>query len=418
MDDYDNIFLHVYAPTIVEYTKWVLRSAIDQGIERLYFLARDSWLPYNAACHINEALQLGLDIRYIYVSRYTLRNAQYAFIGEAALETICVGGIDITFRKMMCRANLTDDEILAVAKDICFFDRVDECLSFAQVLEIKKKLYQTDRVFEYISRHSKEYYDNTRDYFIQEGLLEDVRYAIVDSGWLGTTQKSMQQIISHIRGTTSELLGFYFGLYDIPAGANPDSYFSYYLKPKADFSRKVHFSICLYETVISAPVGMTLGYERLDEKMVPKPNLLGNPNADKMQRNLMLLTSYLENMIISESFFGRDESLIIEKLLKLSMGRPTAVESKVMGQLQFCDDVLESGLQQVARRWSKRELLKQSFFLKILFKFFNSKVKLHESGWPEGSIVNLCGEGVEGKVALINERGYKWGMYLRKSIGA
>ena len=416
LDDYDQIYLHVYAPTIVEYTKWVLRSARSRGIDRLYFLARDSWLPYRCAGYINEVLGLGLDIRYIYVSRYTLRNAQYSFIGKEALETICVGGIDITFRKLMRRANLTDEEIMAVAEDISFCDRVDECLSYSQVMDIKSRLYQTRRVFEYISNHSGEYYSDIRDYFLQEGLCDEARYAIVDSGWLGTTQMSMQQILSHICNHHVELTGFYFGLYQLPAGANVDSYHSYFLRPNVDFDRKIHFSICLYETLFSEPCGMTLGYESNDDRIEPVLNPIGNPNSDKIKRNAILLTFYLENMQFDSEFLERNEELMIEQLLKLSMGRPTITEAKVMGDLKFCDDVLESGMQNVARTWSRRELVKQSFFMKVLFKFVNSKVKLHESGWPEGSIVNLCGEGLTSKIALLNERGYKRGMYLRKAM--
>ena len=62
------------------------------------------------------------------------------------------------------------------------------------------------------------------------------------------------------------------------------------------------------------------------------------------------------------------------------------------------------------------ELKKQGFLRKVTIKFFNSKEKLHESGWPEGSIVNLLGNSVICRWALFNERLYKRGMYVRKAI--
>ena len=395
-----------------------MNSAVKNNIKRLYFLARDSWLPYKCALYINDRLGLGLDIRYIYVSRYTLRNAQYAFIGEEALETICVGGIDITLRKILQRANLTDEEIIAVADSINFKGREDEILSYAQVQDVKNRLYQSIKVFEYIRVHSQMFYHRLKEYLIQEGFCDDVSYAIVDSGWLGTTQESMQQVLEHITGKSVQLTGFYFGLYQLPAHADSKHYHSFYLRPNKDIKRKTRFSICLYETIISEPCGMTLGYRKSNEKMTPVLSNKGNPNTDKIKRGFRILNEYLNNMKIDSDFLKTDERKVIEKLLMLSMGKPTATEAKVMGALLFCDDVLESGMQDVARRWNKRELFKQSFLLKIFFKFTNSKVKLHESGWPEGSIVNLCGEGVTSKIALINERGYKWGMYLRKAISA
>lgn len=402
----------------MEYTKWVIKSAIDQKIRRLYFLARDSWLPYHIACHINDALQADIDIRYISVSRFALRNAEYSFIGKDALESICIGGIDITFRKLMNRACLSDEEIIAVACEINFERRIDECLSYAQIQNIKERLYNSKKIFEYIDIHSKEYFVNAKKYFEQEGLLEDEKYAIVDSGWLGGTQRSMQRLISQMCNKEIEITGFYFGLYELPVGADATKYHSYYLRPNTDISRKVRFSICLYETLMSAPVGMTLGYEQIDDRIQPVINQVGNPNSKKMYRNLELIKGYINEIDFNTESIEVDDVLMIEKLLTRSMGRPTKTEARTMGALRFCDDVLESGMQNVARSWNRKELLKQSFFLKLIFKFFKSKVKLHESGWPEGSIVNLCGEGIESNVALINERMYKRGMYIRKSLNA
>ena len=37
------------APVLVEFVKWVLRSAGEHGIRRIYFLARDGWPMYQAA---------------------------------------------------------------------------------------------------------------------------------------------------------------------------------------------------------------------------------------------------------------------------------------------------------------------------------------------------------------------------------
>ncbi len=418
LDDYDEIFLHVYAPTLVEYTKWIIRSAEEQNIKRLYFLARDSWLPYQIACHINKVIGAGIDIKYISVSRFALRNAEYAFIGKKALESICVGGIDITFTKLMRRACLTDEEIRTVALDIGFENRLEECLSFAQINEVKAQLYKTENIFEFIKSHSNEYYENARRYFVQEGFFDDIRYAIVDSGWLGTTQKSLQRFLSHISNRKIELSGFYFGLYELPSVANEQNYHSYYLKPNIDIDRKVRFSICLYETLVSAPVGMTLGYKQVDDRMEPVVNTLGNPNTEKMYRNKKLINEYISEITFNAETMQVDDVLMIEKLLMLSMGKPTKTEARTMGSLRFCDDVLESGMKNVARKWNRVELFKQSFFLKLLFKFLKSRVKLHESGWPEGSIVNLCGEGIGSKLALINERMYKRGMYIRKSLKA
>jgi hypothetical protein len=389
---------------------------MKDGVERLYFLARDSWLPYAVAKQLVKRREYSIDLRYIYVSRYTLRNAEYAFIGEEALETICVGGIDITFRKMMKRANLTDAEIAKVASEIGFENRIDEYLSYAQTQDVKNRLYNTKTIFEIIENKAKASYESIKEYFLQEGLCDDIKYALVDSGWLGTTQQSLQKVVSQIKKENTQIMGYYFGLYELPKEANKMAYKSYYLMPNKTIKRKVRFSICLFETVLSAPCGMTLGYKNIDGKWEPVCSEMGNLNSNKMNRYYDLITEYVKNFDINQEFLNTDYVNMISKLLGLLMGQPVRAEARAMGALMFCDDVLESSMQNVARIWGYEELKKQRFVRKIFYKFFNSNVKLHESGWPEGSIVNLCGEGVKARFALWNERFYKKGMYLRKSM--
>ncbi len=424
LDEYDRIFLHVFAPVMLWYVTWVLERASELRIKRLYFLARDGWLMYHLACLIKEQnpRDVDIDLRYIHVSRYVLRNAEYSFIGLECLDTICVGGIDITFEKLMKRAALTDEEILTVAREVGFQNRLKECLSYAQIQELKIKLEcHSDNLFRYIQNHSEHFYDITAEYLKQEGLLDDTSYALVDSGWIGTTQKSLQRILTKIKGQDVKVKGFYFGLYEIPCGMDKDCYESFYLRPHMDIKRKTRFSICLFETLFSSPEGMTMKYlSGADGKIKVIKSDFINPNGLFMMRNLELITNFVD-AVDGRWFYDVlddwDGNLkIIEKLLSLIMGRPTIEEASILGGFQFCDDVLELQMQNVAAIWDDLELKRQWFFKKINIKFFNSEEKLHESGWPEASIINLCGEGIRASKALYSERLYKRLMYVRKSI--
>ena len=411
-NDSDVIFLHVFAPVLTQYVTWVLKTAYKDGNKRLYFLARDGWMMYELAKKISSKLNLNMDLRYIYVSRYVLKNAEYYFIGRRCIDSICVGGIDITFYKIMKRAALTDKEILIVAEETGYKDRLNECLSYVQIQELKKRLDGFSlSFFDFVYAHSRGFYEDITNYFEYVGLIDDVKFAVVDSGWLGTTAVSMGNILSYMTKRQINISGYYFGLYELPKSGKNKNFKAYYLHPNLNIGRKTRFSICLFETLFSAPVGMTMGYRTEEEKVVPILSTSGNPNKNVIERNkdlLMIYESYLEAGDLS---VGK-----LEKLLSLIMGKPTKEEAKIFGNLQFCDDVLELQMQHVAADWDEIELRKQSFLRKILIKFFKSKEKLHESGWPEASIVNLVGTGIRGKWALFNERLYKRGMYVRKAI--
>ena len=258
---------------------------------------------------------------------------------------------------------------------------------------------------------SKKFYEDVTNYFDYVGLSDNTDYAIVDSGWLGTTARSIGNIISYMTGSKRNIKGYYFGIYELPKGGNKTNYKEYYLHPGRDINRKTKFSICLFETIFSSSEGMTMGYRNIEDRCVAVLSEKGNPNHKLQARNMELLKMY-------EGFLEAGDLSIrqVEKLLSLFMGNPTKNEAKIFGGLQFCDDVLELQLQNVAAKWDINELKKQTFFRKISIKFFKSDSKLHESGWPEGSIVNLVGTGLRSKWSLFNERLYKRGMYVRKAI--
>ena len=397
---------------MIEYVTWVLKEARSDGIKRLYFLARDGWIMYELAKVLAPKLNVDIDLKYIHVSRYVLRNAEYYIIGKRCIDSICIGGIDITFEKLMKRAAMTDAEIKAVASEVGYTNRLDECLSYSQIQELKNKLDSLGiSFFEFVNTHSKAFYDSTSAYFESVGLTESVNYAIVDSGWLGSTARSMENILENITGEKKNILGYYFGIYNLPVNASASNYKSFYLRPRFDIGKKARFSICLFETLFSSYEGMTMGYRKMADKIVPDLSKNGNPNSKEMLRNKDLIMLYESNLKAGDLSIRN-----VKRLLSLIMSSPTKDEARILGSLQFCDDVLELQMQNVAARWDMHELKKQNVFRKIKLKLLSHGEKLHESGWPEASIVNLVGDGFRGKWALFSERLFKRGIYVRKAI--
>lgn len=422
---YDEIFLHVFAPVLTEYVGWVLDQARLSGKRRLYFLARDGWLMYRAALKLEAVRKTGLELQYLKVSRYALRMAEYHLLGEKCLDTICVGGIDITFEKLMKRAALTEEEALYIADLTGYRDRYRTPITYAEIQRLKAALTGSTTFFQYVKQHSIECYGNAVGYLSQEGLLEEIPYAFVDSGWIGTTQASMEQLVSNASGMPRKLEGYYFGLYELPKGVRQEGYHCFYFSPWKDIRKKVRFSVCLFETVLSSPAGMTIGYRRIGDGYEAVESSRKNPNGGMMERNQELLEGYLDCYAGQTSeatmpadrllqYTARENLHLIESLFGICMGTPTAVEADILGSLRFCDDVLELQMQDVAAPWDAEEIRKQRFFNKLLVKLGVKKDVLHESGWPEGSIVR-AGVGVDG--ALRQERYYKYFMYYRKSLG-
>lgn len=96
-------------PVMIEFVIWVIGQTQQQGIKRLYFLSRDGYQMFLVAKDLCRKMNIDIEIRYLNVSRYSMRVPEYAMLGEKCLDRIFIGGIDVTFRHIMKRAALTDE---------------------------------------------------------------------------------------------------------------------------------------------------------------------------------------------------------------------------------------------------------------------------------------------------------------------
>ena len=404
---------------------YVLIDAKKRGIGRLVFCARDAYLFYEAAKILGPVIAPDVELSYIHVSRYSLRAAEYALSPDDCLDTICLGALDISFSRMMKRASLSDEEIKYFAKECGYTGREREVLDNGQIREIKQRLLNNRLFFEVVSQHAKDKLEPALDYLKQEGLdkesLKSNKTAIVDSGWIGTVQKSLNKLI----GAGEKLEGYYFGLYSLPKGVSEESYNSFYFSPGAgvmNLGRKNRFSVCLFETVCSSPESMTFGYEYSDGKVVPVTKPEGNPNKEYILRCLEYMKEF--SGILSEgikddlqNIHDHDLVWICEELLKTCMSDPTREESKAFGKMLFNDDVLPDADYSLAGKWSDDDIKKNAFFRKMVIKSGMKGGEIPKSGWPEGSITNSC-TGLKRKMSLFSERASKTVTEIRKTIKA
>lgn len=131
------IYERVLAPTLYEFVLWVLQEALPSGKKRLYFLARDGYQMYLAARQLCKQYDLDIECRYLKVSRYAVRVPEYHLLGERCLERICVGGIDVTFEKIMQRAALTDKEAEEIAALAGYTENYRKVINYHEVMQLK-----------------------------------------------------------------------------------------------------------------------------------------------------------------------------------------------------------------------------------------------------------------------------------------
>lgn len=259
----ETVTSEIFAPVMCDFVGWVLRSAASSGVTRLYFLARDGWIMYNTARIIAERNNTDIELRYLYCSRMSLRNAALGDAGEEAYRYLLEGGYAPTPRTILGRLGLDDDERAAVYADVGFDDDENTELGKTAAAELCAKLRGSAVYNDCIRTVSGADKETALGYLRQEGLFDDVRYALVDSGWTG----SMQRMFRILTGRRQK--GYYFGMFTLPNAE--DGEFDTYLFDKRTSARLVSvFNNNLFETLCSAPHGMTTGYEERGGVFVPR----------------------------------------------------------------------------------------------------------------------------------------------------
>lgn len=405
-------FENIWAPALVSYTDWVIREALSLKIHKLYFLARDAWLAYKIACRMTEQEKLPLECRYLEGSRYAWRMAEFYLPDADPVEKICVGGVHVTLRKILRRGGLDQAESEEVARHLGKQRELDCVLSYADTQRMKPILSECGIFMQLLHRHAEDAYHRAIRYLKQEGVLEQGAYAIVDSGWIGSLQQTLEHLRQSATGNAgSPIHGFYFGLYELPENVDPAMYHTYYFQPYKDIGKKVRFNNCLFEAVCSAKEGMTAGYREEGGRMLPVYETAQNPNRERIIRNELCLERLLAQPDRLKSLIQPRKE--VQRRLEGLMSRPTASDAMEYGDYLFSDDVSESSLQPVAAVLDNREIYNLHAVRRLLIMKGIKKETLKDSAWPEGSVARA---GRAAGYHLFQIRMYKRLVYIRKKF--
>ena len=380
----------VLAPFLLLFTIWTLKTAEKNGVTRLYFLARDGYPAYKLACKLCEKYKIEIECKYLYCSRYSLRIPMYSENIEEMLEYICRSGIDVSLQKVLKRAGLQEAQIAELEQSELSTMNFQDKLSYSQLNELKNILSANAVFLEMVTKNSRKQWSSLREYLIQEGLADDQHIGLVDSGWIGSTQKSICGILRRM-GIVAELDGYYWGLYDIPHDMEADRYHSFFFDKKHGMKNKIFFSNCLIETVFSNTHGTTISYERKDEKIVPVIQDKFS-NAEFISDFNHLAEQYTEFFLNTcsreafEQFNSKKAVRILSKSLLKFMYNPTIVEAEFFGKLRFSDDLLDDNTRELGPVFEIQELKENHFFNRVLNAIGLKNTFIHESAWFGGTV--------------------------------
>lgn len=382
-------YLCLWAPAMLEFVIWLVGEAKKAGLRRLYFLSRDAYPMFLAAQIVTGAMSQDIECRYLRVSRHSLRVPEYHLLGKKCLEQIFLSGIDVSMYTILKRAMLTEDEMRMVCFEAGYSRDLHRVLNRREIQELKSIFQEkSPSLLKFTEEHSGNALNNTLGYLIQEGLLEEIPWAVVDSGWVGTIQRSIRNLLS-IKKPDITVEGYYFGLYETPLEKEGCRYHTYYFAPKGSLIKKVYFSNCLFEIVYSEPAAMVEGYQKAGERYVPVFSGRTNSNSRNLSRYAELLREFVLEYTEHAFADGLCFKPVAQRLFRRVMGEPNEWEAAYYGSFLFSDDICDEAQKKSAAELTQREIDDLGAVSKLMILYGFSKKKIHESAWIEGSIVNL-----------------------------
>lgn len=366
----------ILAQVLFGFCSWVIESARERGLGRLYFLARDGYLLREIAKMICKERGYGIDCRYLYASRLAWRLPACHLCEKEGLRYVLDGALRLTFRGMMERLRADESQCRTCAQWAGVpQNSMDTPLTEKERKQIAERLENSREFRKLLEKNSRKAYGPAIAYLKQEGLLNGEPVALVDTGWTGGMQHTLRLLLESA-GNKSPLMGFYFGLYTTPGDPADGQYHAWYFSPDSPVRYAAMFHNNVLESLCVAPHTMTVGYTFQHGQAVPELRPPGKNLAFRIP-----LTLLEECRRLAKKYGPQDGDFLLQnarKQMRRLCCTPTPEEAAKMGQALFCDDVSEGYLSPLAAPISQRQARE--------YLIWNRKKSRPWLFWPCGSL--------------------------------
>jgi len=354
----------ILAPVVSEFTMWVVDEARRMGVSTLYFLSRDGYIPYLIAQKLCAQHGYGIACRYLYCSRKSLHLPVYQFMGEEAFEHIFTISTQCTLGAILQRINASKEQRDAILQELGLKQGdLTRLLQPDEVEELRKKAQNNSLFCNVLRENSQKAYEATMGYLKQEKLFEQSLVAVVDSGWAGTSQRALYRLLK-TAGCSAKVQGLYFGLFSDFPEKEDFAAKAWYFDGHRKFWNKVLFSPNLFECMMSAPDGMTVGYTCTEGKYLPQKRDVSR--TEQFSAKEAQLHAVMEGFEVQQKR-GISPSAAQWRLKRL-MAFPTREEAQAYGAYAFSDDVADENALHLCAAEDAAAIRKHTFFAKVRAK--------------------------------------------------
>jgi FMN phosphatase YigB (HAD superfamily) len=211
-----DIAASVAAPILTAYIIWILQQAKAKQLARIYFLARDGEMLLQIAKELAPKIYPEVELRYLYVSRQALRMPGLTKINKAFWEWMFDDTTFFTIDSLLARMCLDRQNAKPIFELLGYPEELwQKDLSAKERISLRAKLEQHQPLQSLVLQVAERKREVLKAYLGQEKMLDGQAFGLVDVGWRGSLQISLENAFE-IFGTRMPV-GFYFAL-DKPTG--------------------------------------------------------------------------------------------------------------------------------------------------------------------------------------------------------
>lgn len=264
-------YRHV-GPLLVGFGSWLVRGIGERGFSNAYFLARDGYLIQEVVNRLMRSNTNGCSMfktHYLYASRRAFNLAVIDKLSDENLDFLVSGTSRMSPRQFLGRIDIDIDQHLdAVARagfgtpDDIIHDGSGYGRLRALLIDLGEQIFARARgEFETLAR-----------YFSDEGLLDGGEVAIVDLGWHGSLQCSLDKLLRGM-GATTRMIGYYLGTYAaarryMDRGHELHGYLCAEGRP-AELHAAIKLCVEIFEWIFSAPHGSVCNLQMRGDVIQP-----------------------------------------------------------------------------------------------------------------------------------------------------
>lgn len=334
---------------------WVLHQAKDQGIRRLYFLARDGQLFLKVAKVLIEKWGLDLDARYLYCSRESLLLPSFQRVGFFEENWITWGYLSSVTLEEICRrleVNVGDLSRPLEAAGLSRYLRHPRRPISPSDRRSLHDLLQRDDFAAIVREKSASRFEVTHGYLQQEGLADDIQFALVDTGWRGSSQYALSSLLDKgkIR-PRGGLTGFYIGLNRDAHCYDNDIQNAFLFDWRKERRDDQLYNFLCFEMLSSADHGRTIAYHHGNGRI--EPTLQGLPQHYPLTTVIThheTATGFARraSTVLKFHDFHASSAYVCRKLAREFICRPTPQEAEVYGEWPIGSEIRERDCQEMA----------------------------------------------------------------------